>query len=317
MPARLALSNGRPSTTTTPSARSWRCPASSPTARGAAPASEERWVVTAAGAEAAARGEPRRAPAQRPCSSCSRKQPEANVAFLDAHARPWREAARALAARGFMASTEVAERPHASARRDAHAGPCTPARAERCRRPPSAPRSARSPPSCCTGSPAAARPRSTCDSSSACSRRASARWCWCPRSASRRSSSAGSASASRPARGAALGAHRRASASRPGATPAAARRASCSARARRYSHRCPSSASSSSTRSTTPRSSSTRAGFATRRATWRWCAHSSRGVPVVLGSATPSLETLHNVAAQRYAAAAARTAGRARRSRRC
>jgi primosomal protein N' (replication factor Y) len=71
-------------------------------------ASEERWVVTAAGAEAAARGEPRRAPRQRALLELLARQPGANAAFLDEHARPWREAARALAARGFVASTEVA-----------------------------------------------------------------------------------------------------------------------------------------------------------------------------------------------------------------
>ena len=37
-------------------------------------------------------------------------------------------------------------------------------------------------------------------------------------------------------------------------------------------------------------------GFATRRAIWPSGARSARKCPIVLGSATPSLETLENVA---------------------
>ena len=71
-------------------------------------ACEERWAVSAAGVEAAARGEPRRAPRQRALLELLARQPGASAAFLDEHARPWREAARALAARGLVARTETA-----------------------------------------------------------------------------------------------------------------------------------------------------------------------------------------------------------------
>ena len=74
----------------------------------AALASEQRWVVTAAGAEAAGADEPRRAPRQRALLALLMQQAAASAAFLDEHAYPWREAARALAARGWIASTEVA-----------------------------------------------------------------------------------------------------------------------------------------------------------------------------------------------------------------
>ncbi|HSY05420.1 MAG TPA: primosomal protein N' [Steroidobacteraceae bacterium] len=74
----------------------------------AAVASEERWVVTAAGAQAARADEPRRAPRQRTLLALLMQQQAASAAFLDEHARPWREAARALAGRGWIASTEVA-----------------------------------------------------------------------------------------------------------------------------------------------------------------------------------------------------------------
>ena len=55
------------------------------------------------------------------------------------------------------------------------------------------------PPRCCTASPAAARPSSTCVWPSACAHRAAASWCWCPRSRSRRRWRRCSARASAPA----------------------------------------------------------------------------------------------------------------------
>ena len=52
---------------------------------------------------------------------------------------------------------------------------------------------------CCTASPAAARPRSTCTPPRPRSQPAGRRWCWCPRSTSRRSSRRASPRASRAA----------------------------------------------------------------------------------------------------------------------
>ena len=101
--------------------------------------------------------------------------------------------------------------------------------------------------------------------------------------------------AGRVALGALLGRARAA----PGARPPPGRRASSSAPARRCS--CPSrtSASSSSTRSTTP-ASSRRTACTTRPATWRWCAAASASSPVVLASATPSIESHVNARTGRY-----------------
>jgi primosomal protein N' (replication factor Y) (superfamily II helicase) len=70
-------------------------------------ASEERWVATALGAETAAAGEPRRAPKQRSLLALLAASGGASAAELDAQAHPWREAARALLARGLIASSEV------------------------------------------------------------------------------------------------------------------------------------------------------------------------------------------------------------------
>ena len=77
-------------------------------------------------------------------------------------------------------------------------------------------------------------------------------------------------------------------------------RASCSARARRCSRRCRELGLIVVDEEHDASFKQHEGGCATRRATWPWCARSQRGVPVVLGSATPALETLHNVAAGRY-----------------
>ena len=91
----------------------------------------------------------------------------------------------------------------------------------------------------------------------------------------------------------------RASGARPGAPSPRAGRRWWSARGLRCG--CPSapSASSWSTRSTTPPSSRRTASSITP-ATWRWCARASRAAPIVLVSATPSLETVVNVENGRY-----------------
>ena len=80
-------------------------------------AREERWLLTEAGAAAAAAGEPRRAPKQRALLALLLEQRELSTAALDERLRDWRAPARALAARGWLASTEVELRaaPHAAA----------------------------------------------------------------------------------------------------------------------------------------------------------------------------------------------------------
>jgi primosomal protein N' (replication factor Y) len=87
---------------------------------------EERWILTAEGREAYARGEPRRAPRQRqllavfahkaesapggPAQVSDRGAPASGLsaADLDEQAGSWRDAARALIARGWLAAIEVA-----------------------------------------------------------------------------------------------------------------------------------------------------------------------------------------------------------------
>jgi primosomal protein N' (replication factor Y) (superfamily II helicase) len=70
-------------------------------------AREEQWLITASGAAAAAAGEPRRAPRQRSLLALLGERREASAAVLDEQLGAWREAARALAARGWIASAEV------------------------------------------------------------------------------------------------------------------------------------------------------------------------------------------------------------------
>src|SRR6266568_4547924 len=113
-------------------------------------------------------------------------------------------------------------------------------------------RSMRAPsrPSCCTASPARARPRSTCGPSPMCWQRGAARSCSCPRSRSPPSSPAGSGRAS----------GRRWRSSTAGSpTPSATRSGCASAAARRAS------------------ASGCGAPSSRRRRTWRWCGRSRPG----------------------------------------
>ena len=83
-----------------------------------ATAREVRWRVTDAGVAAAAAGEPRRAPRQRALLGFLLEHGATSTPVLDERAGPWREAARALSARGWIASTEVTlTRPAAPATR--------------------------------------------------------------------------------------------------------------------------------------------------------------------------------------------------------
>ncbi len=68
---------------------------------------EERWRASAAGAAAHAAGELRRAPKQRALLEFLLETGGAPAASLEAQLHPWRDAARALAARGLIASVEV------------------------------------------------------------------------------------------------------------------------------------------------------------------------------------------------------------------
>jgi primosomal protein N' (replication factor Y) len=67
---------------------------------------EERWSVTAEGAEALAVGEPKRAPKQRALLAYLAEHGGATAAALSAALNDWQPAARALAKRGWVASTE-------------------------------------------------------------------------------------------------------------------------------------------------------------------------------------------------------------------
>jgi primosomal protein N' (replication factor Y) len=85
--------------------------------------SVERWLVTDAGAQALAAGEPRRAPRQRALLALLTEHENATAGFLDTRAGAWREAARALTARGFIASCEVAPANEATAATVRSTGP--------------------------------------------------------------------------------------------------------------------------------------------------------------------------------------------------
>jgi primosomal protein N' (replication factor Y) len=67
---------------------------------------EERWSATAEGAEALGRGEPKRAPKQRALLSYLVEHGGATAPALTAALNEWQPAARALAKRGWVASTE-------------------------------------------------------------------------------------------------------------------------------------------------------------------------------------------------------------------
>ena len=77
---------------------------------------EERWLLTEAGSLAAAAGEPRRATKQRALLAYLHAQGEASATALAERFGAWREAARALMSRGWIASAEVElQRPAAPA----------------------------------------------------------------------------------------------------------------------------------------------------------------------------------------------------------
>ena len=89
-----------------------------------AKATEERWLATAAGSAAAALGEPRRAPRQRALLEALLEEGAAGAARLDERLGwAWRDAARALVARGYIASTETAIEQPAETPRRREAGP--------------------------------------------------------------------------------------------------------------------------------------------------------------------------------------------------
>ena len=69
-------------------------------------AREERWIVTAEGAAAQAAGEPRRAPRQRALLGFIGERGGATASLLSERLPGWREPARALLARGWLASAE-------------------------------------------------------------------------------------------------------------------------------------------------------------------------------------------------------------------
>ena len=81
---------------------------------------EERWTATAAGAAARVAGALRRAPKQRALLEFLLEAGGASAARLEVQLHPWRDAARALAARGLITSVEVprehADPPTAAAR---------------------------------------------------------------------------------------------------------------------------------------------------------------------------------------------------------
>jgi len=71
-------------------------------------ATEERWTVTGSGTEAAAAGEPRRAPRQRALLDfLLSRGGSAAAGDLSEHAASWRDAARSLEQRGWIACAEV------------------------------------------------------------------------------------------------------------------------------------------------------------------------------------------------------------------
>jgi primosomal protein N' (replication factor Y) len=70
-------------------------------------AREERWLLTESGAGAASAGEPRRAPRQRSLLAWLHEHGATGAAALDEQLGTWRDAARALSERGWIASVEV------------------------------------------------------------------------------------------------------------------------------------------------------------------------------------------------------------------
>ncbi len=85
--------------------------------------SEERWVATATGTRACAAGEPRRAARQRALLEFLLESSGAAAGALNERLGSWRDAARALLARGWIARTESAIEGPAQAARVRAAGP--------------------------------------------------------------------------------------------------------------------------------------------------------------------------------------------------
>ena len=85
--------------------------------------SEERWVATATGTQACAAGEPRRAARQRALLEFLLENGGAAAGALNERLGSWRDAARALLARGWIARTESATERPAQAPRVRAAGP--------------------------------------------------------------------------------------------------------------------------------------------------------------------------------------------------
>ena len=85
--------------------------------------SEERWVATATGTQACAAGEPRRAARQRALLEFLLESGGAAAGALNERLGSWRDAARALLARGWIARTESAIEGTAQAARVRAAGP--------------------------------------------------------------------------------------------------------------------------------------------------------------------------------------------------
>ncbi|HEX4618376.1 MAG TPA: primosomal protein N' [Steroidobacteraceae bacterium] len=87
-------------------------------------ATEERWTATEAGREAAAAGEPRRAVKQRALLEfVMSRGGDAAAGCLSEHSASWRDAVRALEKRGWLARAEVAVAEAAEPRRAVAAGP--------------------------------------------------------------------------------------------------------------------------------------------------------------------------------------------------
>jgi len=94
---------------------------------------EQAWSLTPAGSEALAAGEPRRAPKQRQVLELLARQDETSAASLASMMEGWADGARALAKRGWAASRERAVLPGegsskagADASAEAHASPSSP-----------------------------------------------------------------------------------------------------------------------------------------------------------------------------------------------
>ncbi|HEY7995714.1 MAG TPA: primosomal protein N' [Steroidobacteraceae bacterium] len=86
-------------------------------------AREERWVLTTEGAAAHAAGEPRRAPRQRALLGLLADGGGASASLLGERLPGWREPARALLARGWLASAEVLPGPPSGAPQVRATGP--------------------------------------------------------------------------------------------------------------------------------------------------------------------------------------------------